>query len=119
LYAALVDSLRARGTASVADTTLANGLGRLDGRFPDPRDYGRTRDYLAATGAKRLVYVNGIRVAEDCGLRYEAALWNTDPLARRAGQSDSAATAAEAAGRLADWLARWLYILEPAPTETP
>jgi hypothetical protein len=116
LATALADSLQARGIASIPDTTLAAWLRRLDAtRFPDPADYRLTREYIARTGATRLVYVNDVRWTPACALVFEAALWNTEPLARRSGHSDSAATPAEAAGRLA----RWLYILEPAPTEKP
>jgi hypothetical protein len=116
LAAALVDSLKARGVASIADSTLAAWLRKLDAtRFPDPTDYRLTREYIAATGATRLVYVNDVRWTPACALVFEAALWNTDPLSRRATHGDSAATPAEAAGRLA----RWLYILEPAPLEKP
>jgi hypothetical protein len=116
LAAALADSLRARGLASVPDSTLAAWLRRLDAtRFPDPTDYRRTREYIAGTGATRLVYVNDVRWTPACALVFEAALWNTEPLSRRSAHGDSAATPAEAAGRLA----RWLYILKPSPPEKP
>ena len=107
LARALADSLGTRGIEAVADTTLTRWLGRLDVRFPDPRDYGRARDYIASTGAKSLVYVNDLRVTPDCRLRFEAALWNTEPLGRRATHSDSAQTATKAADRLTQWLLPW------------
>jgi hypothetical protein len=116
LATALADSLRARGIAAVPDSTLASWLRRLDAtRFPDPTDYRRTRDYIAGTGAARLVYVNDARWTPACALVFEAALWNTEPLSRRATHRDSAATPAEGAGGLA----RWLYIREPVPPEKP
>lgn len=112
--AALVDSLRARGVAAVADTTLAAWLRRLDAtRFPDPGDYRSTRAYIAETGAKRLVYVNDLRAAETCALAFEAALWNTEPLGRRAARHGEAPDAASAAGLLSPWLHDRLQ------TETP
>lgn len=109
LAEALADSLGARGVAAVADTTLARWLRRLDAtRFPDPRDYGRARDYLAATGARHLVYVNDMRAVpratEGCGLVFEAALWSTEPLGRKAVRHGEAPDAARAANLLAEWL---------------
>jgi len=120
LGAALSDSLRARSLDAVADGTLAAWLRRLDAtRFPDPRDYGRARDYIAATGAGRLLYVNDLRVTEACVLRFESALWNTEPLGRLATHADSAATPAQAARLLAEWLAPRLRVPASPTPEKP